>query len=442
MPRLVRLNNIENRRLLQSLADQEIAIYEDVQGHTIFMQWTGETFELRAKTHTAEPVNLVDLAMQRVYSKAIDYFNALPTEVKRLLNTSWHFCFEYFYDTQPAHIKYDRLPKNGLILTSIVKGKKNFSNNLDEISEYAELFNCEYTPIIYRGRLNQKQLDLINSFLNTSKNDLEYVFGDSNFADFFYKILSPNIDGSYLMQKGKFQDNLEKIVIRCLNSNEEMSFEILNPLYQRMSDNNTTEFVEMYSLILLDFLEHCQTINLKDVKLDGSSREEVYIDIICKMFNPYAEKLKQKNLDDLQIVVPEFFQNDKFKINTDLLKNKVTKSLVQHSKLEYVFKVILGSLNYKRKKSIGVFNENTLAYFNDFVDSLHRRIDKHINIERENTLQKKGLLNFNDFYEITYDTDATGKVYPDLYQKAEEISDLSKKKKGLPPLPIKTTTKK
>jgi hypothetical protein len=115
---------------------------------------------------------------------------------------------------------------------------------------------------------------------------------------------------------------------------------------------------------------------------------------------------------------------------------------VQHSKLEYVFKVILGSLNYKRKKSIGVFNENTLAYFNDFVDSLHRRIDKHINIERENTLQKKGLLNFNDFYEITYDTDATGKVYPDLYQKAEEISDLSKKKKGLPPLPIKTTTKK
>lgn len=434
MPKLVRLNNTENRRLLQSLADQEIAVYEDVQGHTIFMQWTGETFELRAKSHINDPVNLVDLAMQRVYSKAIDYFNGLSTEVKRLLNTSWHFCFEYFYDNQPAHIKYDRLPKNGLILTCIVKGKKNFSHNLDEISEYANLFDCEYTPLIYRGRLNQKQLDLINSFLHTSKNDLEYVFGDNNFADFFYKILSPNVEHSFLMQKGKFQDNLEKIIIRGLDSNEEISFEILNPLYQRMSDNNTTEFVEMYSLILLDFLEHCQSFNLKDIKIDGTSREEAYIDVICKLFNPYAEKLRKKNIEDLQIVVPEFFQNDKFKINTDLLKNKVTKNLVENPKLEYIFKVVLGSFNYKRKKPIGVFNENTLAYFNEFLDNLHKRIDKHANIERENILQKKGMLNFDDFYEINYETDASGKVYPDLYTKAEEVSDLSKKKKGMPPI--------
>lgn len=440
MPRLVRLNDIENRKLLQNLADQEIAIYEDVQGHTIFMKWNGEEFELRAKTHTADPVNLVDLAMQRVYSKAIDYFNAMPIEVKRLLNTSWHFCFEYFYDTQPAHIKYDRLPKNNLILTCIVKGKKLFSQDLDEISEYAGLFNCEYTPIIYRGRLNQKQLDLINSFLNTSKNDLDYVFGDNNFADFFYKILSPNIQSSFLMQQGKFQDNLEKIVIRCLNSNEEMSFEILNPLYQRMSDNNNTEFVEMYSLILLDFLEYAQTINLKELKIDGTSREEAYIDAVCKMFNPYAEKLK-KDLDDLQIVVPEFFQNDKFKINTELLKNKVTKNLVQYPKLEYVFKVILGSLNYKRKKPIGVFNDNTLAYLNEFLENFHKRLDKHVNISRENTLQKRGLLNFEDYYDINYDTDASGKVYPDLYTKAEEVSDLSKKKKGLPPIQSKEIKK-
>lgn len=435
MSKLIRLNDIENRKLIQKLADQEIVVYEDVQGHTIYVQWDGERFIIRAKSYNAEPINLVDLAMQKVYSKALDYFDAMDEKKKKLLNTNWHFCFEYFYDTQPAHIKYDRMPKNGLILTYIVKGK-NFSHNLDEIAEYSDLFESDFVPLIYKGKLNQKQLDLINSFLNTSRVDLEYVFGESTFSGFFYKILNPMTENSFLMQKGNFQDNLEKIIIRCLESNEEMSFEILNPLYQRMSENNTTEFLEMYSLILLNFLEYCQIADVGKIKIDGLTREESYIDIVCKLFNPYAENLK-KDLNDLQIVIPDFFQNDKFKINTNLLKNKVTKNLVESDpKLEYIFKVVLGSFNYKRKKPVGVFNENTLAYFNDFLDKLEKRLDKHIKIERENLLQQKGLLNFSDFYQIVYDTDASGTIYPDLYSKAEELGDLKKKKKGIPVVPL------
>jgi len=440
MARLVKLNDIENRGLLKRLSDQDIAIYEDVQGHTIFVQYDGKEFKIRAKTTNADPINLVDLAMQRVYSKAFDYFIALPEQSKKLLNENWMFCFEYFYDTQPAHIKYDRMPKNGLILTSIVKGK-NFTHNLDELSEYADLFECECVPLIYRGRLNQKQLELINSFLNTSASDLEYVFGESNFSDFFYKILSPSVENSFLMQKGSFQDNLERIIIRCEGSNEEMNFEILNPLYQRMSENNSTEFLEMYSLILLHFLEHCQIVDIGKIKIEGLTREESYIDLMCKLFNTYTETIK-KDIDDLQIIVPEFFQNEKFKINTNLLKNKITKNLVESNpKLEYIFKVILGSFNYKRKKPIGVFNENTLAYFNEFLDRIEKRLDKHVKIERETLLQQKGLLNFSDFYQIVYDTDASGTIYPDLYTRAEEVSD-SKKKKGIPVVPIGKKIKK
>ena len=69
---------------------------------------------------------------------------------------------------------------------------------------------------------------------------------------------------------------------------------------------------------------------------------------------------------------------------TDLLKscdferyvpNKLTKDYIKESKkLEYIFKVILGSFNKKRKKPIGVFTENTVTLFNNFVSDISNYI--------------------------------------------------------------------
>ena len=79
---------------------------------------------------------MIDLAMQNYYNPAIDYFNDLDSRVKSLLNKKWSFCFEYFPDEQPANIKYKRVPKNKLVLTSINKsGKYEFV--LEELEELA-----------------------------------------------------------------------------------------------------------------------------------------------------------------------------------------------------------------------------------------------------------------------------------------------------------------
>ena len=37
------------------------------------------------------------------------------------------------------------------------------------------------------------------------------------------------------------------------------------------------------------------------------------------------------------------------------------------TELEYIFKIILGSFNKKRKKPIGIFTENTVKLFNLFI---------------------------------------------------------------------------
>jgi hypothetical protein len=138
--------------------------------------------------------------------------------------------------------------------------------------------------------------------------------------------------------------------------------------------------------------------------------------------------------DDLlkfEFVVPEFFDKDKFRINTELIPNKLTRTYIKEDKkFEYYFKVILGSFNKKRKKPIGLFTESTIEIFNKFVDLIQKKIDEYLNRKSEVELTKSGLIDFGEFFDIKYDTDSEDKVYPDVYKEIEAGSEEKPKKKG------------
>ena len=425
MSNLKTLNDLENGKLLNSMFTNEITIFEDVQGSKIWVNWNGQEFTIKPKSINNDSINLIDLAMQNYYNSAIDYLNSLDVRVKSLLNRKWWFCFEYFPDNQPANIEYQRLPKNGLVLTSIYKNGK-YEFNIDEIDEYSRLLNVDMIPVVFQGKLTERMIEAIKYFLNTSEEDLEYVFGDKSFSFFFYKILNPLSENSFLMED-EFQDNLEKLIVRI--DDADISFQLLNPLYKRMSDDNSTDYVEIYSLILVNFLNYCQSLNLEDIKLKGDKKDEVYIQLICKIYNFYLDEVKD-DLLNFDFIIPDFFDKEKFKINKELIPNKLTKEyLEQDSKLEYIFKIILGSFNKKRKKPIGVFTENTVKLFNLFVSDIDRYIDNHLNKIHEVELTRAGLLDFDEFFDIQYDTDGEGEVYPDVFDEIQKGSDDKKKKK-------------
>jgi hypothetical protein len=430
MGKLVKLNNLTDEQILSELFDNEIIVYEDVQGSKICVNWNGSEFTIRPKNITNDPINVVDLAMQNYYNHAINYFNSLDNRVKGLLNKSWYYIFEYFPDNQPANIEYNRVPKNNLVLTSIVKGGK-YTYTSEEIEEYARLFNVDSIPVIFKGKISDKAAEAIKYFLNTSEKDLDYVFGDKSFAFFFYKILNPQLINSFLMNDD-FQKNVEKIIIRTQNG--ESSFEILNPLYQRISSQNSTEFVEIYSLILVNFLNFCQSVDFKDIKIKGERRDESYLYLICKLYNMYISEVKDDILN-FEFIIPDFFDKDKFRINTELIQNKLTREYIEEDrKLEYVFKVILGSFNKKRKKPIGVFTESTLEIFNRFVDFIDKKIDEYLNKKSEVEFVKKGLVDFSQFFDLKIDKDGEGDVYPSVWDEiqsgAEKKSKKGKSEKG------------
>lgn len=437
MSKLVTINGSNDDELIKSIIDSEIVVFEDIQGSKIWVTWTGDNFIIKPKSVNNEPINLIDLAMQNYYNPAIIYFNSLDTRVKSLLNKKWSFCFEYFPDNQPGNIEYSRVPKNNLVLTAINKSGK-YEFNLEELDEYARLFNVDVIPVVYQGKLSDEAVEAIKYFVNTSEKDLEYIFGEKSFAYFFYKILNPSSTGSFLMNDDDYQQNLEKLIIRSKSG--DISFEILNPLYKRISDTNSTDFVEIYTLILVNFLNFCQSVNLKEIKLKGNKKDEIYIYLVCKLFNIYISDVKE-DLLNFDFVVPEFFDKQKFKINTELISNKLTKDYIKESsKLEYIFKVILGSLNRKKKKAIGVFTDNTVTLFNGFVDDINKYIDEYLGKIQEVELTRAGLLDFGDFFEIQYDTDSEGEVYPDVYSEFEKEKSSDKKKKGKGKMPPSATT--
>lgn len=424
MSKLITLNG-QDEKILDDIFNDDVIVYEDVQGSKIWVNWNGQSFTIKPKSISNEPINLVDLAMQNYYNPAINYFNTFDSRIKGLMPRNWWFCFEYFPDNQPANIEYNKMPKNGLVLASICKNGK-YEHEIDELNEFSRLFDVDCLPVIFQGRLSESMKEAIKYFLNTSEKDLEYVFGEKSFSFFFYKILNPQVESSFLMQDD-FQKNLQKIIIKT--SKKTVTFEILNPLYQRISSENSTEFVEVYTLILVNFLIFCQSINIEDLKLKGTKRDELYIYFICKLFNMYIDDVRD-DLLNFDFVIPEFFDKDKFKINKELIPNKLTNEIITESdKLEYIFKVILGSFNKKRKKPIGIFTDNTILLFNTFVDKLDRIVDLHLNKLREIDITRGGLLDFGDFFEIKYDEDGSGEVYPDVYDTFEK-EPKSEKVKG------------
>ena len=426
MSNLKTINDLENGKLLNSMFSSEITIFEDIQGSKIWVNWNGQEFTIKPKSINSDPINLIDLAMQNYYNSAIDYLNSLDIRVKSLLNRKWWFCFEYFPDNQPANIEYQKLPKNGLVLTSIYKNGK-YEFNIDEIDEYSRLLNIDMIPVVFQGRLTERMIEAIKYFLNTSEVDLEYVFGDKSFSFFFYKILNPLSENSFLMED-EFQENLEKLIVRVEDA--DISFQLLNPLYKRMSDDNSTEYIEIYSLILVNFLNYCQSINFSDIKIKGNKKDEIYIQLICKLYNFYLDEVKD-DLLNFEFIIPDFFDKEKFKINKELIPNKLTKEyLEQDSKLEYIFKIILGSFNKKKKKPIGIFTENTVKLFNLFVDEINKLIDTHLNKIHEVELTRAGLLDFDEFWEIEYNVDGEGNTYPDVFDEIQKVSDEKKKKKN------------
>lgn len=419
---LIKYTELDAKQFIKLLTEEEIVIYEDVQASKIWVNYVDGQWLIRPKKISNDPINLIDLAYQKFYKYAVSYLLSLSDEVISLLRPNLYFCFEYFPDEQPANILYDRLPKNRLILTSINKYGKKYSYNFEELNTYAKLFNVETLPVIYDGKLSDKQLKMITYFLYTSTEDVPLIFKDKDFTEFFYKLLNPFTENSYL--KDGFQPNLEKIIIRFKHIEKEMTLEVLNPMYKKMQLTINSEYSNVYSLLIFNFMQYLLKIDLDKYTIKAPNTELTYISLICEIYNEYMLKHANEILD-FDFSIPEFFSNDKFKVNQQLIKNKETINWInKDEKFEYLFKIILSVFRHEQKKSIGVLTNTALKYLNELINQIHIKVEKMYLISKNIET-----IDLDKYPNLKWSSDYKGYSYPEIDSIFNDSNDTDKKDK-------------
>lgn len=420
----IRHIELSSEKFITLISNQRVEVYEDVQGARIFVSYRNGDWEIRPRRWNENSLNLKDLAVQKYYKWCYAYLLSLPNNVVDILHPNWQFVFEYFPDDQPANIKYDHSPKHGLILTGIFKYGKYWIEKRQELEVFAKLFDVELLPLIYSGVLNETQINKIYTFLSTSSEDLEFFFKDDSFAKFFYNLLNPNLEHSYL--KNDWQSNLEKIIIKVENGTE-IALHLLNPMYQSQDFKNEGQYSDIYSVLLLNFIQWLQTVQINEVEASGTSRDQVYINLVCKLFNAYIGKMQQQVLD-FEFSIPVFFDKDKFKVNRDLIQNRSTVIwLGTHPKFEYLFKIIFNALQKERKREIGVINNTVLIYMNRLVRQIAIRVEEILNWNTKLDQFSHNQKDLSQFPNIKWEVDHYGK--PKLERENDTVTDFVDKKK-------------
>lgn len=419
-------NELDSNEFVNLLMNQEITVYEDIQGTQIWCNYENGKWNIRPKSIKNKPINLIDLAMQKMYKYVYSYLLSLPDEVTNLLRSNVYFGFEYFPDSQPANIKYNDLPKNRLILTSICRNGRKYIYNIDELKVYSDLLKVEMLPVIYSGKLSSDQIKKISTYLSLSKEDLSYLEAENNFAEYFYNLLNPQLKNSYL--NDSFQDNLEKLIIRFERDYKTITMEILNPLYKRNDNKIQSNYSNIYSILIFNFLEFIQNIEISELKITGRNREMIYINMMCSLYNLYMKHYEEE-LNELEFVIPNFFNGDKFKINQSLIKDETTLNYINNSvKNEYLLKIILNTFRHRQKKTIGIFTEITLKYLNDMIRTLHVRIEEQFNYNQNfpsYTIKK----DLSKYPNIQWEEDHRGFVKTTKGKLFDEQDPNNKKKK-------------
>jgi hypothetical protein len=393
MSKKILITDLNKDKFVDTLRNHNISIIEDIKGSKIYFSFdSNDNYKvlIRQKSINNNNIEMIDLSNQNLYGKVYNYLSSLDKRIAILCQNIW-FCVELI-DKENSF--YDQQPKHGMVLTCIVKNDDEYINDISAINEYAELLDITPVPVLFDGKLNSKQIELIHYFLSTSKEDLELIFGETdNFASFFYKILSN--DKSSFLNTG-YNPELNKLIVRT--SEHDMSFEILNP----MSDTVNTSYIDFsmtYSIIVSEMLEFLYKNDYENIYVAGEDEENIYLNLMCELFVRFIED-KKNRIINFEFDVPPYIYLDSYKINRECLSSKLKVLVDSDPKIEFMFKTCYKIFRNPVKKTFGVIDEKLLRLLNIEINNLRSVVDKKLNFETIDILKKPGMLSFNDFVTV------------------------------------------
>jgi hypothetical protein len=359
-----------NREDFIKLLKLPCVVTEKVQAASIHVLSTTEGYKY-FKSGQKQEINKIDRTIHKFYENAIKYFEAVDGETKAQMPLDWKFGFDYMVSEQTVDIKYQHLPKNGLILTHIQVLNtadhsliKKVVRDPKILYEWADKLGVQRPQVIFNGLLDNNQQDQLLKLLEVSSEEFKKIFEQESFTRRMYNIFNSGLSRTALNED--LDADIDSLIINFFDGKVGKNFKIQK---NDKVQNENRKPSDTYQIALLDLVEFFSEYDLEKVKLESDLADERYIELISNAFNAYVSKRASKyagvNFDSA-----DFSDRPEFELNTKFIMNEKTIELVNNKVLGELYKIALGSFRRRRLKETEIINNDLMEQINKIVDNI------------------------------------------------------------------------
>lgn len=355
---------------LSNLLNNFVIINENIEGTFFGMKKNQENDRLKYFKKSGE-ISYVDRMLMKFYNPAVAHFEMLPDSKKNRIPSNFYFGFQYVTNKDGGHSRYQRKPKNNLILTYIHRlddsGKpiETIQTKFD-LEKWAYYLEVEPPQIIFEGMLDDEQKSSILEFVHSPKSDLEKRFETESFSKYIISVLCPEHSDTYL--ENGITGDISGIVFRFYDENDENSkaemflAKIVDPIFKNGKENsdsvNRNSTNDYIWLIVIDLMNHFETYSESDlISMCGGEDDydSRYLSIVNYVFKDFIDKFSFK-YEGIELDTPEYLSMPEFDIDMSLVNDDgVIKIIENNPTYKEIYRIISNFFRKTRKKSSSSF---------------------------------------------------------------------------------------
>ena len=371
---------------LTSLLNNYVIINEKVDG-TFFGVKKNKDDKFRYFKKSGE-ISYVDRVLMKYYNTAISHFENLSDDKRNRIPSNFYFGFEYFTNGDNLSHKYDRLPKNNLVISYIHKlddaGKViSTVQNKEQLNKWADYLGVEHTPIIFEGNLTDEQKTSILEFVYAPSEELFTKFKTRSFTKYIISILNDQQESSFL--KSDLTGSVDTIVFRFYDESNDGSetnvflAKIVDPLFNHTKvtqprENKSQDYIWLIVIDLMNFFEMYDISELETMCEKGDTFDEKYVALINSMFKDFIKEYSGK-YEGLRLEVPDYLKRPEFELDAALINDPKIIKLLKDETYAEIYKILLNFFRRNRKSSSsGFFTADLLTQLNLIVTKIRKII--------------------------------------------------------------------
>jgi len=386
---LLEIYQKKGKEFIEKLFNNRVTVNEKINGFSFYIEKNLDgTFSFYKKEQD-NPISLVDRTLMSHYESPIHYFTSLDKEIKDKIPFRWKFGFDFLPTRDPLTIIYDRIPKNGLILSCIIE-RDEYGNFIRQVTQktdldsYADILGVSRFPILFQGMLTDEQKNAVMEVVSVDTKTLRERYNTDSVIKAVVSVLSPELKFTAL--NDSLDKSIEGVIFRFdEREGDSVLAKIIDPVFSELlkeRDKNSTKALpnDTYSLTLLDVMYFILDRGVESFPVEGATSTEKYMSFICSVFNKLIREQgdKYRGLDFRE---PDFLKSDIIKTNKSLIPSEECISyLEEDDSFDSLFRIILSAFRKYKRRTNAMFTPGVIEQFNLLIDDISDYINGDSNI--------------------------------------------------------------